>query len=375
MGSSHAVRLLALAGGLVGCATEDVSTNIDRLYLVGEPVALAGGDPTIRTLNGGWTPSTTFTHVATVEAPELAGRKVQATNFAVAGNYAYVVYNTAGTEIAGGIDVIDVSHVSAPELVGSHIDSTIEFAAVAVKGPYAYAVGSRADGGVLVVWDVHAPASPTRVATLALGSQYVTSIEIENHYAYVTIGAEGGVAVLDITKPTAPTVVRGTRVGNALYLRRTNGMNLVLGGSSAFELAGERDGTVWPMLTIADAPVAAPGRFATSGTRLFTNAGHTGLTTVELSTSATSATLRSHVELSGTGNGLDTSHDYLFLAQGEAGALVYSLDATPRYLGRFDFPDEPGSANQIRYAKHVAGAGYLFLVDGLGGFRILSFDE
>ena len=371
------VRAVLVASMLVGCTDAEVATGTDRLSLVGQPVQVVA-DPSTRapSIEALAAATTRFTYVASVDAPVLAGQKVQATNFTIHGHYAYVVYNTAGEEIAGGLDVIDVTHVDAPVLVGSYVDASAEFSDVAAKGQYAFAVGSDGVGGLLAVWDVRTPTRPTTVARLGVGSQYATSITIDDNNAYITVGAAGGLVVVDISAPTTPRVVRGTLAANALYLSRTNGINLVLGGASTLELSGERNGTIWPMLSIAPTHVEAPGRFATSGHQLFTNAGYTGLTTIDVASNTTSATMGVHQALPGVGNGIDASAHALFLAQGDAGALVYTLDAgAPTYLGQFAFPDVRGSANQIRYARSDGNNSFLFLSGGLGGFRILSFQE
>lgn len=379
MVSTSWTGVLGLAAALAGCVESEVSTGIDRLRLVGEPVALVDQPPLVTYATATYATATAtpaFTYVASVDAPVLAGQKVQATNFASDGARAYVVYNTAGSSIAGGLDVLDVSHVDAPALLASRISNQTEYSDVVIKGSNVYTVGSRADGGILTVWDVQTPANPTVVTTLGLGSEYATSIEIEGDYAYITVGTLGGVVVVRVSQPAAPQIVRVTNAANSLYLRRSQGINLVLGGAQGFGLYGEESGTYWPMVAIADAPVPAPGRFATAGHRLFTNGGQTGLTTIDLASNSKTATLASHTALSGTGNGIDSSTSYLFLAQGDAGVMVYSLITTvPSYLGHFDFPDARGSANEVRYALHQTGYGYLFLSDGAAGFRILKFTE
>lgn len=332
------------------------------LSLVDTPVAEAFGP----------SKSGTLTYVAAVASPTVAEVQVQATNFAIDGSYAYVVYNNAGSQpIAGGLDVLDLSVEGQPRLVASLVDTDAEFADVVASAGYVYAVGTDANGAILRVWDVQSASQPSVVTTFALGGQYGTSLVIEGSTIYATVGANGGLEAIDVSDPAHPALVRATAAANALAVAQTGTNNLVLFGDQALQLEGEHDGSVWPLPTLAPTPVAAPGRMFVDEDRAIIDAGTTGLTVVQLTGDGQAATIAGHEALDGTGNGLAASGNALFLAQGEAGVEVYDLDgdALPKYRGKISFPNESASANQVR----TGGGDQVLVGSGRGGFRILTY--
>ncbi len=371
---------IALIAPLVGCVDPSASADLDRVTLVNVPLSVVGGQP----LTSGRQPlaplpTATFAYVASVAPPMASTVTVQATNFAIANNYGFVVYNDAGAAIAGGLDVLDLRDPKAPQLIASLVDTTAEFADVAADRGYVYAVGADGEGGILRVWDVHAATDPTVAATLHFDARYGTSLALDHDIAYVTLGTDGGLATVDVSDPTHPTLVRATPAANALYVVHKGANNLVLFGDSSLQLEGERDGAVWPLPTLAATPVAAPGRMVVNGDRAFVNAGTTGLTTLKITGDGDSAAITNHVDLDGTGNGIDASEKTLFLAQGEAGLQAYAFNpatnaSPPTYLGRLEFPGIPASTNQVRWGA-TTGCKDLLIGTGLGGFRIVSFTE
>jgi hypothetical protein len=360
------------AAGLAGCVDEPTTMpgSLDRVRLVNAPLSL--GDTPVVAESFAPSKAGTLTYVAAVASPTVSDVQVQATNFAIDGSHAYVVYNNAGSQpIAGGLDVVDLSHDGQPALVASLVDTDAEFADVAASGGYVYAVGADADGAILRVWNVQSPTNPSVVTTFALDGQYGTSLLVEGTTIYATVGANGGLATIDVSDPAHPTLVRATEAANALAVARKGVNNLVLFGDQSLQLEGEHDGSVWALPTLAAAPVAAPGRMIIDDDRAIINAGTTGLTVVHLTGDGEAATITGNIALDGTGNGLGMSGNELFLAQGEAGVEVYDLDGEnlPKYRGKISFPNESASANQVR----TGGKNQVLVGSGRGGFRILTY--
>merc|ERR1711865_1318682 len=100
--------------------------------------------------------------IAQSTSPSIVGQVIDTTNLngaaalAVSGNYAYVTAN-----IAGALNVIDVTNPASPSIVGQVIDGTNLDGAfgVAVSGDYAYVAAINSDA--LTVTDVTNPASPS----------------------------------------------------------------------------------------------------------------------------------------------------------------------------------------------------------------------
>jgi hypothetical protein len=366
----------AVLAGCLDAPPTSMPGTLDRLQLVNVPLSLdnRGTVPTEALLP---IADPSFSYVAAVAPPVVDDVTVQATNFAIDHDHGYVVYNNAGSQpIAGGLDVLDMSQADAPRLIASLVDTDAEFADVAVSKGYVFAVGADSSGGILRVWDVQTPSAPTVVTTVALGAEYGTSMALDNDTLYATFGTSGGLVTIDVSDPRNPTVVRAVAAPNALSVVHKGANNLVLYGDTSLRLEGERDGDLWPLPTLADAPVAAPGRMVVHGERAYVNAGTTGLTTLKVTGDGDTVEINGHLDLDGTGNGIDASSNLLFLAQGEAGIQVYSLSGNkvPSYLGRAEFPDDPASMNQVRQGT-AGSCTQLLIGSGLGGFRIVSFTE
>ncbi|MFN7660260.1 MAG: LVIVD repeat-containing protein, partial [Dolichospermum sp.] len=126
-------------------------------------------------------------------------------NVQVLGNYAYV---SAGNR---GLKIIDISNPTSPVLKGEYYyNHTGEAYDVQVVGKYAY-VAFGLYG--LEIIDISNPSSPTLVGSFKPETKYygmsvtntVTSVEVVNNYAYLTVQASrdlGGLWILDISQFT-----------------------------------------------------------------------------------------------------------------------------------------------------------------------------
>lgn len=318
-----------------------------------------------------------YVYVAAVDSPVnvATGHVLQATNFAFDADRAYVTYNIAGPQTEGALDIIDLTDTTRPRLLSSLVFSSAEFADVARSGKYALLIGmsEASDGGTLMVVDVGDPAHPVAVAELPLGSHYGTSITIDGREAYITTGSNGGVVRVDIKDPASPELLEVVPLSNALYALRSGGGTLALGGNSDTRLHFISGGRAREIAVIGSQHFEAPGRMAIVDKHVVTNGAQTGLSVLKMGSDNSSARLTFHANLPGTGNGLDVADSLAILAQGEAGTFVYDFKKphSPSLLGSFAFPDERGSANQVRFGSS-AGANYIFLSNGSTGFRIVE---
>lgn len=367
---------------LLGACTTDVGDPAEvelepsRVKTVGEPLNLVDeGEISTKGIvqSGGMR----FTYVASVASPVLAdGRTLQATGFALKSRYAYVVYNMANESIAGALDILDLSDPRSPRLLSTLRFPNAEFSDIKVTGNRAYLVGARSDaptGAVLKVIDVTRPSAPSEQASIALPGFYATSIAIDgNGKGFITTGDNGGLQAFRYNPGRSEASLEAYYpLSNALFVRVFRGRPLVLGGAqtSLFEVRGNQLENVH---TLTATSIAAPGRMRSVKGTAFTNAGTSGLSAFDLQT----RTLVYSANLIGTGNGIDSRGGLGFLAQGEAGTSVYDVRraSAPVRLGQFSFPDERGSANNLK-GGHIAGTNYVFLGSGLTGFRIISFTE
>jgi hypothetical protein len=160
---------------------------------------------------------------------------------AASGTTLYVYVN-------GSLRVVDASTPASPVLRGS-VAVTGTPAEIAVSGSYAYV----ATGIALHVVDVSTPTHPFVAGSVTLGCGSVT---VSGDYAYV--GTSSGLAIVDVWNPTAPavatTVLSGTPAGPA-----------VVSGNRAYVNVGGAVGGVWVLdVRVPSAPTQL-GKYSTSG--------------------------------------------------------------------------------------------------------------
>lgn len=327
-------------------------------------------------------PNMLYEHIATIPPRVLNGKTLQSTGFAKKGNYAYVVYNTKGDEIRGGLDILEMTTPSTPVLKNSLVSENSEYAEVKVKGNYLLMVGQKKDVsrnyGLLTVINVTDPLNPVVASELVFADGwYATSIDLEANKAYITV-PNVGVKVVDISNLNAVTLLstESSSAGNSFFVRRNTNRSIVLGGTSAHQLSSLQGGTTTLLDLISYQPQEAPARFRLKNNVLYTNGGNTGLNILsKINTSSPELKYSSPIE--GRGNGLTTgSCHQLYLAQGEQGLLIYNAEdlGNPVFEGRFDYADaqeDCGSANNVEYLE-ISNNKYVFVSDGLGGVKIVK---
>jgi hypothetical protein len=138
-------------------------------------------------------------------SPEIVGSVDTpggAKGVAVAGTHAYVADGPIPPELRSRLQVIDISDPTAPQIVGS-VDTRYAINDVAVAGTHAYI--ADADSGLQVI-DISEPASPEIVGSVDTpGIAY--AVALAGSHAYVADGTYGGLQVIDISNPTSPRMV------------------------------------------------------------------------------------------------------------------------------------------------------------------------
>lgn len=327
------------------------------------------------------TPQAAYMHIATVAPHELNGNKLQATGFDKDGNYAYIVYNTEGNTVRGGLDIISVASLNTPVVVSSLVSENSEYAEVKRRNNHIFMVGQKKDTernyGLLTVVDISNKTNPQVVGEVVFtDGWYATSIDIQGSKAYVTV-PNVGVKTLDISNPLSVSVLSTQAAhGNSLFVRRNGSDNIVLGGTSTHKVSKLSGATVSSVYSISNQEQEAPARFIISGNTLLTNGGNTGLTILD-KINTSSVTLKSQTPVTGRGNGITVGQcKTAYLAQGDQGLLTFDISSltSPQNVGRFDFAEaqeDCGSANNVFYMKSGSNH-YVFVSDGIGGVKIVK---
>lgn len=128
-------------------------------------------------------------------SPVLVGGynlSLQATDVAVAGNYAFLAKVT-------GLDILDIQNPASPQRVGGFYATNIN--GVAVRDNYAYLAGYWSG---LEVIDISNPGNPQHLSWNH--GQGARQVALQGNYAYVAHGYEG-LVVIDISNPRMPLAV------------------------------------------------------------------------------------------------------------------------------------------------------------------------
>jgi hypothetical protein len=328
-------------------------------------------------------PGFSIRHLASVSALRVdAQTELQATQFDFFEKSIVVVSNLAGPEVYGALEVIDLSDPREPKAVSKIEFKDAEFADVKVFKDLAYAVGGDGvNGAVLKVISLSALAEPKEVASVSLEGFYGTSLEISDDFIWVTTGDNRGIQKL---KRESLELIEEWELPYATFVKESGGELLVSGGKSfGIHSLSDESSSLHPIVQLSDQPEDAPSRFAVKDGIIFANPSSAGLVILKYEMGSRSgAKIMSQTPVKGRGNGLDYFEEFVFLAQGDAGVQVYAVNnfEKPEHLGFLDYPNNPGSANQVKLGKLKSSGedqewSVLLVADGRGGFQILRFEK
>jgi Tfp pilus assembly protein FimT len=271
------------APSLVG--TFPTNAAVNSVYISGSDAYLATSDSTSQFM---------VISIANPAAPTIVGSLqlrdssyAAATGIFVSGNYAYVVKDQVSQDAGsnyGEFNVIDVSNVTEPQLVGS-LNIGSDCSAVQVSGNYAY-VTNAASGKQLNVIDVTDKTNPVSDTTVNLGATG-TDILINGSTAYVTTESNSSGSEFDeydISTPTAPTLTGDYKVGATVNGVSVSGNYVQLDTALATKqfMVLNLTTPATPTLTSSMNLGATPNRLTTVGNYSYLAAGDTskGLTII-----------------------------------------------------------------------------------------------
>lgn len=318
--------------------------------------------------------------------------------------FGVIVYNYAGEDVEGAVDIVKVGNPECPELMRSYSVTDAEFNDVKVyKSPrgqnFLLAAGNHKDHGAFVrvykrdnVWKL------TDYRDIYTKGNVATSIDIQDDLLMITSGDPGILALYDLSTlddNSADSSVKPImELGNATYAKMMGDTTFILSqkaldNNESFSLSILNSIVGFlPMEEMANYRREAPGRFAilksdrvgdsliaSNSGPMFYLAAIGDMHRAELKQLYFGELNGS--KLPGTGNGIDfLNRQYVILAQGEAGAVVVDTQnyRQPKIVGRIDFHDK-GSANSVKIGNWAGRSDRLmFLGDGLSGVRIVYID-
>ena len=283
----------------------------------------------------------------------------------VDGNYAFIGCNQFGNSPQSSVDVVDISNPSMPEVVFS-LDSICgnDINDMIVIDTLLYMATGSSCG--LIITNISDPMSMFIEGSYSNG-EGAMSLTIRENVAYITFNYFGLISI-DITDPTSPTpldtILTGwnedledvTIEGNYVYMARDSGLAIVdvSDPGNMFFVQPFDDNFYYDVI-------------AENG-YLYAGAGDS-LYVFNISTDPENPSLVGSCELVGGGQkNMKLRNDYLFIAQGYGLTVVdISNPSTPHLVGSYD------GVNNMYDVDYKDW--YIFAVEETGGFLVLSMTD
>ena len=316
--------------------------------------------------------------IGEVDAPEIDGTTVQATDVIIDSRYAFVSYNVQGETQRGALDAIDIAQLSNPRLVSELQFGERDVNAVARRRNQLYITGATQDGGAYVATMSHSRGSLSDDVSFDedLPSFAGTDVDVDRNTLWVTSGDAGGIYSYATNGFNRTGSVE---ISDARAVDTSGGTVATLSGGpatirllddSAIEETFEIGGANTPE---SKSTIQLGGRWAAA------SVGEEGWKIICL---ADGETIHHEpaVEVSGlppektVTNAVSVSGSLLYAANGEAGVYVYRLRNTGGNSCRRLSVEALGyiSLGEGLSANHVmARFSAVFVADGLGGLKIL----
>ena len=158
--------------------------------------------------------SVTINLIARLAPPEYNGEVLQASHIRIAGQYAYVTYNTQGPRYLGGVDIVDISSPYNPELVSSVIfinqetnkgkdvsSADVKIASSPGSNTFLWITGAdeTSDSAFVERFELNSSNqfSSAQSVNFSLKGYVGTDVRYFNDKLFVTSGAGGGLTILD----------------------------------------------------------------------------------------------------------------------------------------------------------------------------------
>ncbi len=317
--------------------------------------------------------------VAEVEAPEYEGTVLQATHVCFSGNYAYVAYNVRGDTYLGGVDVIDITDPTLPQLAMHATLPGVDISSVAIKDGVLYLAGAQdvdqtegvENPAVLVKMVLDGSMLSDDVTYIELSSYVGTDVVVGDNFVYCVSGDDGSLFAVNY--------------GNDELISQTDIADLRavgLDGDKLVVLSGETGIQIFSKSTLSSLTGFAVSSDVSGSKRtidfydehVLVAEGYDGMGVYDMDDGSNVLTIPvaetdSSIDASDVVcNAVTVTDDHIFMAEGAAGVVVYSLVDTS-----LDSPAEIGGLNLEGSANYVeSGDDYIFVADGTGGLKILK---
>jgi hypothetical protein len=324
---------------------------------------------------------------AEVDPPVYEGNTLQATHVTIKDDYAFVTYNTRGSEWQGGIEVFDVSDIGNPVIISSAILANADVSAVDYADGKIYVVGATGDyeergfvsPAFLEVISLDASMAFEKVDTIIDISSFAgTDIKVAAGRIFTTSGSTGDLSIFNADYAK----VGNEEIADARSVDANSDRLYVLQGQegrvNVFELS---DVNYVETYQVGGATIPeSKSEIAVSDEYIFAALNDGGLSILNLDGSLKQSlpkppTPAGALDEHHVSNSVSLNGDLVLIGNGESGIYVGGLITEKNdslwMLGSMDF-GESKSANFVESKDNV-----IFVATGLGGLKILaiSIDE
>ena len=402
--SSISILSLAACTGPSGtsCADRFCSTYenvvIDQSQVTGLQ-SMSGGLQTQGLISDVLSLTPTLTLVGTLAPPTVNGAGVQASDITVNGTKVYVAYNTAGNVQAGAIDVIDIVNPYVLSLTSQALYPTTDIHKVTVNAGKLYAAGATSEsGGGATLKKISLDASGKLTSTVSsvflrsaadanIPAYAGTSVIAAGSYVYALSGDNGGLSVLNAADLSTNSFTALPDARDISFNATSSSLYAVTGKTASLDAAVKHYNLTGVLqgsgnLTLSGAQIdGAKSTILTGSSMQMVTAGFGGAKLICIGSGATlgtalNPTVPGLTAAEQTANAAALGSGYMFVANGEAGVSIYSIN-TPlipsgctlvsiTYLGRFSLGTD-ASVNNVYFTN-----GYLVAATGEKGFKIIK---
>ncbi len=315
--------------------------------------------------------------VGQVQSPSFDGNTdLAATHIAMANDFAYVSYNTAGEDYAGAVDVIDLRNPEAPVLTSRMYMNDRDANVIIYDNGYLYVLGG------VNIRNVLEATGESFIAKIAVNNgvidlndvsyfyqegQTATGITKLGNFFYVSSGVAGVLAKYD-----ADGFVRSNEVAfeDLRWVESSNNRVAVLDGVTGVRVLDTDLNEVSQIATRTDFVAGAKRTIAIEDDKLVVAEGNNGAAIFDLDTGALEERLpilidpENVVEADRVTNAVDVEGSVTLLANGGAGLAIRVKNDIIDLMGVIELN---GSINHV-----VSKGDFIFAASGSRGLQIIS---
>ena len=371
-----------------------ISNNRDvlnkRISLTENEPSYVFGDTTKtkKSSKGTQSSSVTINLIARLAPPEYNGEVLQASHIRIAGQYAYVTYNTQGPRYLGGVDIVDISSPYNPELVSSVIfinqetNKGKDVSSVDVKNAsspgsntFLWITGAdeTSDSAFVERFELNSSNqfSSAQSVNFSLKGYVGTDVRYFNDKLFVTSGTGGGLTILD----NQMKEVNFIDIENARSVDVNKDFEIALGGNPGHlynpgnwdkEIGGATDPEAKSILRLYNQfALVALGQ---DGLKCYDVSS--GMPSTLISALPAPAVPEGKSPLDYVTNGVSvTDNGWVYVANGAGGLDIAKIDTDGKltWMGNVDLE---ASVNFVE-----ANGEYVFVARGVLGLKILVVTE